>query len=100
MKNHWIALLAFVFVVSTGYIFAFATPSVFYMANVLLHLLLGTVLAAFVVATAWRRPDLSRFARIGLAILVLCGIAGLYLAIAGATRQHTLALWSHIALGM
>jgi tetratricopeptide (TPR) repeat protein len=49
-----------VLLLNTGYISAFATPSIFYMANVLLHLVLGLVLA---VALAWlltREPELRR----------------------------------------
>ncbi len=91
--------LAIVFVVNTGYIFAFATPSVFYMANVLAHLGLGIVLTAAVCSMVLRSRDVPRFGKAGAAILGLCGIAGLYLAIAGATRPHAWVLWLHIALG-
>ena len=42
----WLAAGTIVLLVNTGYIAAFATPSVFYMMNVLAHLVLGVVLAA------------------------------------------------------
>ena len=92
MKHRLLAFLALLFVVNTGYIAAFATPSIFYMANVLLHLVMGVVLLGLVYATAWRRtyPGWA---------FIACGVLGLYLAVAGATRQHTSILWLHILLG-
>ena len=41
----WIGLLFLVLLVNTGYIAAFSSATVFYMTNVLGHLVLGTVLA-------------------------------------------------------
>ena len=48
MKNRlakWIGVFFIVLLVNTAYVAAFATPSIFYMANVLIHLCLGTALA-------------------------------------------------------
>ena len=99
MRYRVFGFLALLFVVSTGYIFAFATPSIFYMGNVLLHLVLGAALALAAGVIAWRRPTLSRLTKSGTAIFILCGMAGLYLAAAGATRPHAPVLWLHIVLG-
>ena len=41
----WTAALFVLLLVNTAYIAAFASPTIFYMANVLLHLVLGVVLA-------------------------------------------------------
>jgi tetratricopeptide (TPR) repeat protein len=91
MKHRLLTLLVLLFVVNTGYISAFATPSIFYMANVVFHLAAGVALMAIAV-TMWRTHRAA-------AIFFLCGIPGLYLAIMGATRQHNVILWLHIALG-
>ena len=40
----WTAILFIVLLVNTAYIASFASPTVFYMGNVLLHLVLGVVL--------------------------------------------------------
>jgi len=48
MKNRlakWIAVFFIVLLVNTAYVAAFATPSIFYMGNVLIHLCLGIALA-------------------------------------------------------
>src|SRR6187200_1163814 len=86
-----------ILLLNTGYISAFATPSVFYMANVLLHLLLGLVLA---VAFAWlltREPDLRR-QLIAPAVLFAIALAfALYLVWVGNLREHRWMLNAHIA---
>jgi Tfp pilus assembly protein PilF len=98
MKSRTISFLALLFVINTGYIFAFATPSIFYMANVLLHLVLGAAVVFWVLwgSKSWLQPPFRRPLFIPL---LLCGILGLYLAIAGATRQHAWALWLHFVFG-
>ncbi|HSF42761.1 MAG TPA: hypothetical protein VLT87_23350, partial [Thermoanaerobaculia bacterium] len=56
----WTAILFAVLLVNTAYLAAFASPTIFYMSNVLLHLGLGLALAvAFVVLLA-RDPGLRR----------------------------------------
>ena len=55
MKNNtlqkWLAILFLILLVNTAYIAAFSSATVFYMANVLLHLVLGIVLSLAVVFT-------------------------------------------------
>ena len=45
---------------NTGYISAFATASLFYMGNVLLHLVLGLVLSVAFALLLTREPELRR----------------------------------------
>jgi len=48
MKNKlakWIGVCFIILLVNTAYVAAFATPSVFYMTNVLIHLGMGLALA-------------------------------------------------------
>ncbi len=84
--------------VNTAYVWAFASPTIFYMANVLLHVMLGLALAvaaAALLRRAWRdvSPALS-------GAFILSAILGVYLTFAGATRDHRWALWAHIAAGL
>ncbi len=66
--------------------------SIFYMANVLLHLLLGAALSMGALFLVRRRPLLGTF--------LAAAVAGLYLAVAGNTRNHEVVLWLHILLGV
>ncbi len=52
MNSRLLTVLALVFLINIGYVAAFGTPSLFYMANVVLHLVLGLVLTG-VVITSW-----------------------------------------------
>jgi tetratricopeptide (TPR) repeat protein len=74
------------------YIWAVHPPTIFYMANVLLHLALGTVLALAALFLVRRNPLFC--------VLIAAGAFGLYLAIAGNTSNHKIVLWIHIALGL
>ena len=80
-------------IVNGAYLAAFADASIFYEANVLLHLGLGLVLAA--VAIRWAR----RYPRECGAFLC-CAIPAAYLAVRGDTLQHQWALWLHVALAV
>ena len=52
--SHWVALLFLVLLFNTAYIAAFATPTIFYVANVLLHVIRGIAVAAGFLATIRR----------------------------------------------
>ncbi|MBS1856987.1 MAG: tetratricopeptide repeat protein [Acidobacteria bacterium] len=79
--------------VNSAYLVAFPSPTIFYVANMLLHLALGIVLLAGAVVVVRRYPRESG------AILV-AGAAGLYLAIAGNTLDHRGVLWLHIVVAL
>src|SRR6185369_15826956 len=84
-----IAFLALI--VNSAYIAAFADPSIFYMANVLLHLGLGLALMVVAVIYARRHPVES-------VAFLLAGLPAIFLAVRGNTMDHRWALWSHILL--
>ena len=91
----WTAALFVVLLVNTAYITAFASPTVFYMGNVLVHLVLGLALAiAFAVLLA-RRPDLRAGVVPAAVLLGIALIAGLWLTIAGNVLAHRPVLWAH-----
>lgn len=100
MIRRWAAGLFLVLLVNTAYIASVASPTIFYMMNVLLHVVLGVAAAvAFVVLLA-RDSELRRALRIAASLLLLSGAFGLFLTIAGAVRANRWALWAHIALGV
>ena len=82
---------ALVLLINTAYVWAFASPTIFYMGNVLLHVVLGTaVVAGFLVLWRQRVPTLAA------AALIVSLALGLFLTWAGATTPNRWALWAHI----
>jgi tetratricopeptide (TPR) repeat protein len=83
--------------VNSLYLGARSDPTLFYFANVALHLVLGLVFAFFVAAAvrrAWGRlPVLLRAAAVLLAVATALGIV---ITIFGATRPYRWALHAHI----
>lgn len=91
-----VAAGALLLLVNTAYVAAFATPSVFYMGNVLLHLVLGVAVALGAAVLIARRPDLRRgFGPAGIAFLVATAL-GLYLAVVGNVRAERGVLVAHV----
>ncbi len=101
MKTDWLArwtgLFLIVLLVNTAYIAAFASPTVFYMANVALHLGLGAALALAGITLLARHPDLRRALRFATPGFAVSLALGLYLAWAGNTTENRWVLWGHIA---
>ncbi|HEX9943923.1 MAG TPA: tetratricopeptide repeat protein [Thermoanaerobaculia bacterium] len=99
----WTAALFVVLLVNTAYLAAFAHPTVFYMGNVLLHFVLGLVLAvAFAVLLA-RRPDLRAGMAPAAILFALALLAGLWLAWDGNVLHNRPVFWAHViaaALGV
>ena len=94
MKSRAAAVLFFSLLLNTAYIAAYASPTVLYMGNVLLHVVLG--IAFTVVAVAGYR---SRATLLGKALLLICASLGGYLTVRGNTLDHRWILWAHIAVG-
>jgi len=93
----WIAAAFLMLLVNTAYIAAFASPTVFYMGNVLLHLVLGVVLAIAVVILISKNADVRRAITPSLWFFLLAFLAAGYLVAAGNIREHRWVLWAHIA---
>src|SRR5437764_2089398 len=86
---------------NAGYIGAFASPTVFYMGNVLAHLVIGIVCS---IAAAWllaRSAPLTRQRLIVLAAAAMTAALGfgLYLTLWGNLHDHRWALQAHVAAG-
>lgn len=83
--------LLLVLLVNTAYIAAFASPTVFYMGNVVLHLILGLVLAAALIWYVRRMP-------VAGGLFLVAAALGVYLAIGGNTMPHRRVLEVHIVV--
>lgn len=92
-------LLGFVLlVVNSAYLVARADASLFYFANVALHVALGLALAVAALPAlrgAWR--GLSWPLRVGVALLAAGALLGVALLVFGATRPYRWLLYAHIA---
>jgi hypothetical protein len=85
----WLLLLT---VLNAGYVASAPSATVFYIANVLLHLVLGAASVVWL-AFAFRRSP-------RVVPLVLAGVLGVYLIFAGATTDHRTILIAHISLAV
>jgi tetratricopeptide (TPR) repeat protein len=96
----WTAISFVIFLLNTAYIWAFASPTIFYMTNVLFHLGLGTVLVFVFLWILARESSL----RSGLwpAGVFFAGAftMGGYLTKAGNTADHRWALLAHIVAAL
>jgi tetratricopeptide (TPR) repeat protein len=95
--QRWIAIFFLVLLVNTAYVAAFSSATVFYMANVLFHLLLGVVLALAVLFTIRNRRDLIAGAPIALGLFFLALTFGLVLTWKGNIHANVWLLDAHIA---
>jgi tetratricopeptide (TPR) repeat protein len=89
MKTKWLIGLL---LVNAAYIAALPSATIFYVANVLLHPLVG-IAALVVLCWQWRRNP-------KIALLLASTLLGGFLLIEGATNDHRWVLWGHIALGV
>src|SRR6267142_874842 len=89
----WTTAALAILIVNSAYLAAFPQPTVFYMANVVLHLLLGigVMVAAIVLLRRFGWPSV---------LLLIAGLPAIYLAVRGNTLDHRAILWLHIALGL
>jgi tetratricopeptide (TPR) repeat protein len=93
----WIAIFFLVLLANTAWVTAFSSATVFYMTNVLFHLVLGVVLSLTVLFTIHKRKDLIAGAPVALGFFLLALIFGLVLAWKGNVYANLWLLWSHIA---
>jgi tetratricopeptide (TPR) repeat protein len=87
---YWIAVLFVVLLINTAYVAALPSPTIFYMGNVLLHLLLGVVLTAALFFLLRQFPSAAGFFLVASAL-------GIFLAVRGNTTPHRWALIAHVA---
>lgn len=86
-KNWFIAAL----LLNAAYVAALPSATIFYVVNVLLHLVLG---AAAVWLLGWQSRRSPR-----VALLAIAAVLGVYLLLTGSLRSNYWALWSHAVAG-
>ena len=94
-----LVILGLILAVNSAYIAAFGDPTLFYVGNSLIHPLLGIAVAALFTICVRRNPELFRggIATASIVLLALAGAFGIYLAVVGMTRPHSIALYVHVA---
>lgn len=95
MRPRYVVALVAALLVNAAYIGAFASPSIFYMANVLLHLVLG---AGFLLLLLRLLREPSALARTGAIVSLLAAIPAIYLIAKGNTRDQQAWLYAHVAI--
>jgi len=104
----WVFIAFVILVLNSGYLAAFAEPTLFYMLNVLLHVVLGVALVIpfFIFVRRFLENDAPKgkelaiyMGRLGYWCLAPCVLAGLYLTVVNATHSHRWILYFHIAAG-
>ncbi|HLY16063.1 MAG TPA: tetratricopeptide repeat protein [Bryobacteraceae bacterium] len=83
------AILLVALLVNTAYIAAFASPTIFYMGNVVLHLALGVVLSVLLL---WFIREIP----VAGGLFLIAAMAGIFLAVRGNTTPHRPVLQAHI----
>src|SRR5579859_7687969 len=87
--RQWTAVLFLILLINTAYIAAFNSPTIFYMGNVLMHLVLGVVLTVALLFLLRQFPPAAGF-------FLAAAALGIYLALKGNTTDQRWALVAHI----
>ena len=88
-----------VLLLNSAYLLSYSSATLFYVANVLLHFLLGglfLLIGARYLLVSLRHPSIRL--RAAALLLLLGALLGIFLIFSGATRPFRLVLWSHIIL--
>ncbi len=94
----WTAIVFLVLLVNSAYLAAFASPTIFYMTNVLAHLALGLLALAGFVWGLMSSAELRARVKWAAGPLLVSAALGAVLVYTGALFEYRWVLWSHIAL--
>ena len=89
--GRYAGILLVLLLINTAYIAAFASPTIFYMGNVVLHLALGVARGIMLLWLIRRMPWAG-------SIFLIAALAGVFLAVFGNTTPHRWVLEAHIAV--
>jgi tetratricopeptide (TPR) repeat protein len=89
--GRYAGILLVLLLINTAYIAAFASPTIFYMGNVVLHLALGVALGIMLLWFIRRMP-------LAGSLFLIAALAGVYLAVRGNTAPHRWVLQAHIVV--
>jgi tetratricopeptide (TPR) repeat protein len=95
MRHRYAVALVAALLLNAAYIGAFASPSIFYMANVLMHLALG---AAFLSLLLRLLAEPSALAKAAAFVSMAGALPAVYLIFKGNTRDQQVWLYAHVAL--
>jgi tetratricopeptide (TPR) repeat protein len=98
----WLLILGLALVVNSAYVAAFDSPNVFSVGNDLIHPFLGVLVGILLVLCVFRHRDFFRgkAAAVSLILLSVAACFGVYLAVAGMTRPHSVELYIHVSAVM
>src|ERR1700682_2118481 len=91
-----LGVLALLLVLNSAYIAAFAFPTIFYMGNVLLHVVLGIITAALFGWYIVKHREFYRANGLGVALLAVATVLGVWLTYSGATTPNRWAVVTHV----
>ncbi|OFV95818.1 MAG: hypothetical protein A3H28_13470 [Acidobacteria bacterium RIFCSPLOWO2_02_FULL_61_28] len=92
----WTGVFFVVLLVNTAYVASFASATIFYMANVLLHLGLGLALAVALATLLRRNAELRRGIGVAARFFFVSLVFALYLVYQGNITEYRWAFWAHI----
>jgi Flp pilus assembly protein TadD len=81
---------------NSAYVWAFPSPTLIYVANVIAHLVVGVLLAVLGAALLARRRAVAPFAA-PLLCFVVAFLSAVYLTVAGNVRETRWAYWTHVS---
>ena len=95
----WFGVL--ILILNSAYLWPFAEPTLFYLSNLVLHLLLGSILTLFIIYYLWRNfSNLSGLSRAGLILFLASSIPAFVLMKIGALTPYRWILKTHIAIAV
>ena len=90
-----------VLLLNSAYLWPLAEPTLFYLSNLVLHMLLGVVLAAACLFYLLRQfKSLSFTTRLGLILFLLSAVPAMVLMKVGGMRPNLWLLHTHIAIAI
>jgi len=95
----WLLIIGLLLIGNSAYVAAFGDPTLFYVANALLHPALGIIAGILLAVFASRHREFFA-GTLGVVMALFLALAagfGVYLMIVGMTRPHSLALYVHVS---
>jgi len=95
----WIGIGFLVLLVNAGYLAAFASPTIFYMSNVLLHVALGAALCLALLWLLVKSREMVDGASAALCFFLVSFLGGAYITWKGSLLELRWVLWAHVIAG-
>ncbi len=93
----FIIIVFLILLLNSAYLFSFGEPTLFYISNILLHLIIGIALIIpFIIYLYKKLTNISHLGRLGVICLIVGIVTGVCLMIVGGTTPYRWILYSHI----